>query len=80
MTISFWLKILSIGSGRYRYYLSSGTCGDTCGMDTRGVAIFTQGNLLGFSLSQTFSTWTIILDSSSYTIGTCQNKSFMLCV
>ncbi|OON13372.1 Latrophilin/CL-1-like GPS domain protein [Opisthorchis viverrini] len=77
--ISFWIKLISVSEKRLRFYLNSGDPG-TGGLtliDHRGVAIFSDKTLFGVSLSQRFTSWRLLLDSTSYTLGQWTNVGIL---
>ncbi|KAG5443891.1 hypothetical protein CSKR_100859, partial [Clonorchis sinensis] len=77
--ISFWIKLISVSEKRLRFYLNSGDPG-TGGLtliDNRGVAIFSDKTLFGVSLSQRFTSWRLLLDSTSYTLGQWTNVGIL---
>ncbi|THD25261.1 hypothetical protein D915_002509 [Fasciola hepatica] len=70
-TVSMWLKFYSVSMSRLRFYLNSGDPGTYSFsiQDNRGVTIFSDSTLIGVSVSQRYTDWKLILDSSIYKIG-----------
>ncbi|KAM3180852.1 hypothetical protein ACTXT7_015501, partial [Hymenolepis weldensis] len=76
VTISVWLSLQSVSKSRIRYVFNSGYAGASevsAVNDGHGWAIFTQGSLVGASVSLGTEDWSIVLDSKTYSLGTWIN-------
>ena len=72
VTLSIWLSLQSVSKSRIRYIFNSGEAGDneiSTITDGNGWAVFTQGSLVGVSVSLNTDDWNLVLDSTVYVIG-----------
>ncbi|PAA66946.1 hypothetical protein BOX15_Mlig011752g3 [Macrostomum lignano] len=78
LTVHAWVNIKSVNPSKMQFILNSGDFGESrsSAFDSRGISIFTTGNLLGASISIDRQDWTIVIDANRFGLNEWFNVGF----
>uniref|UniRef100_A0A1I8FY11 G_PROTEIN_RECEP_F2_4 domain-containing protein n=1 Tax=Macrostomum lignano TaxID=282301 RepID=A0A1I8FY11_9PLAT len=78
LTVHAWMNIKSVNPSKMQFILNSGDFGESrsSAFDSRGISIFTTGNLLGASISIDRQDWTIVIDANRFGLNEWFNVGF----